>query len=112
MATYIPDRGDLVWLNFTPQSGREQSGRRPAIVLSPSAYNQKTSLAICCPITSHEKKHPFEVRVGGKKIAGVILSDHIKNLDWKERKAIFIEKARTEVLNECTAKISALLLLQ
>ncbi len=110
MASYIPDRGDLIWLNFTPQSGREQSGRRPAIVLSPAAYNQKTSLAICCPITSHEKKYPFEVKVYCKKIEGVVLSDHIKNLDWKECKAIFIEKAQPEVLDECMAKISALLL--
>lgn len=108
--SYIPERGDLVWLNFTPQSGHEQKGTRPALVISPSNYNKKTGLAVCCPITSNIKGYPFEVQMRGKKIEGAVLSDHLKNLDWKARKAKFIEKANREVLSECLAKISALLL--
>lgn len=108
--SYTPDRGDVVWLNFTPQAGHEQMGTRPALVLSPKKYNKKTSLAICCPITSHVKGYPFEVLISGKKINGAVLSDHLKNLDWKTRKAKYIEKARPEVVLECAAKISALII--
>ncbi len=110
MATYIPDRGDLVWLNFTPQTGHEQRGKRPALVVSPRAYNKKTGLALCCPITSNIKGYPFEVIVKGKKVKGAILSDHLKNLDWKARKARFIEKSRSAILSECLEKISTLIL--
>lgn len=107
---FVPDRADIIWLNFTPQSGHEQRGLRPALVLSPKNYNQKTGLAICCPITTKIKGYPFEVLVSGKKIQGAVLSDHLKNLDWKSRKATFIEKATSTVMDECFAKISALLL--
>ena len=107
---YIPNRGDVVWLNFTPQAGHEQMGTRPALVLSPEKYNKKTGLAVCCPITSNVKGYPFEVNISGKKINGVILSDHLKNLDWKVRKAKFIEKASKEVVQECSMKISALII--
>jgi mRNA interferase MazF len=106
---YIPDRGDIVWLNFTPQAGHEQQGLRPAIIISPKLYNKKTNLALCCPITSNQKGYPFEVQVSGKKIDGVILSDHIKNLDWKARKVKFIEKASFLALNECIEKLSVLI---
>lgn len=108
--SYIPDRGDIVWLNFTPQSGHEERGTRPALVLSPSKYNKKTGLAVCCPITSQVKGYPFEVILEGKKVKGAVLSDHLKNLDWKTRRAKFIEKASRLVLKECTSKISALIL--
>ena len=108
--SYIPNRGDVVWLNFTPQAGHEQMGTRPALVLSPEKYNKKTGLAVCCPITSNVKGYPFEVNISGKKINGVVLSDHIKNLDWKVRKAKFIEKASKEVIEECSMKISALII--
>jgi mRNA interferase MazF len=107
---YIPNRGDIVWLNFSPHKGHEQKGKRPAIVISPKAYNQKTSLALCCPITSNVKDYPFEVDLKGKKVSGVILADHLKNLDWKARKIKFIEKAKTPVVNECIEKISVLIL--
>jgi mRNA interferase MazF len=107
---YTPDRGDIVWLNFTPQAGHEQMGTRPALVLSPKKYNLKTGLAICCPITSNVKGYPFEVLIQGEKIHGAILSDHIKNLDWKVRKAKFIEKAPKEAVQDCSMKISALLI--
>jgi mRNA interferase MazF len=108
--SYIPDRGDIIWLNFTPQAGHEQKGTRPALVISPRQYNEKTHLAICCPITSQIKGYPFETLVQGKKINGAALCDHLKNLDWKTRKAKFIEKAQDTVISECTAKISALIL--
>ena len=108
--SYVPDRGDIVWLNFTPQAGHEQRGTRPAIIISPKIYNKKTNLALCCPITSNIKGYPFEVVVRGKKIDGVILSDHLKNLDWKAREIKFIEKASTLVLTECIEKISTLII--
>jgi len=109
-AAYTPDKGDLVWLKFTPQAGHEQRGKRPAIVISPKAYNKKTGLALCCPITSNVKGYPFEVLVEGKKINGAILSDHLKSLDWKARKAKFIEKSTPSSLKECVDKISTLIL--
>ena len=85
---YIPDAGDLIWLTFDPPAGREQAGRRPALVLSPAAYNEITSLALVCPITSRVKGYPFEVSLPeGLPVSGVVLSDHLKSLDWKERKA-------------------------
>lgn len=108
--SYIPNRGDVVWLNFTPQAGHEQIGTRPALVLSPEKYNKKTGLAVCCPITSNLKGYPFEVNISGKKIRGVVLSDHLKNLDWKVRKVKFIEKASKEVVEQCSMKISALII--
>src|SRR2546425_7609843 len=85
---YVPDVGDLVWLNFMPQAGHEQAGRRPALVLSPLTYNDKASLAVVCPITSRAKGYPFEVPLPkGLMIAGVVLADHLKSVDWRERRA-------------------------
>jgi mRNA interferase MazF len=107
---YVPNRGDIVWLNFTPQAGHEQMGARPALILSPEKYNKKTGLAVCCPITSKVKGYPFEVVISGKKINGAILSDHLKNLDWKIRKAKFIEKAPKEAVEQCSMKIAALII--
>ena len=107
---YVPDRGDIVWLSFNPQTGHEQSGRRPALVISPQAYNEKTDLAIFCPITSHIKGYPFEVNIPyDLEISGVILSDQIKNLDWKTRKAEFICKLPKVALTETLNKINVLL---
>ena len=90
---YTPERGDIVWLTFTPQAGHEQAGRRPALVLSPKAYNGKVGLAIFCPITSQVKGYPFEVAVPqGLTVGGVILSDQVKSLDWKARQAEFVSR--------------------
>ena len=106
---YIPARGDVIWLSFNPQSVHEQSGHRPAIVISPKAYNEKVGLALCCPITSKIKEYPFEVRIIIKnKIDGVILSDQIKSLDWKERQASYIGAASNETLDETVEKLSLL----
>lgn len=106
---YIPDRGDLVWVDFNPTRGREQAKVRPAIVVSPKSYNQKTSLAIMCPITSVQKDYPFEVVVSDKKVSGVILSDHVRSLDWKARNAKFISKAKPSVMTEVQTKLGLLI---
>ena len=85
---YVPERGDIVWLQFNPQAGHEQSGKRPALVLSPKAYNTKVGLAVFCPVTSRIKGYPFEVTIPeGMKASGAVLSDQVKSLDWRRRKA-------------------------
>ncbi len=109
---YVPDRGDVVWLNFNPQAGREQAGHRPALVLSPKEYNRKTGLAVMCPMTTQVKGYPFEVEITTGAQRGVVLSDHLKNLDWRERKVTFKGKASQSVLKEVTEKISALLAIE
>ena len=106
--SYIPDRGDIIWLEFDPQKGHEQKGRRPGIVLSKKEYNQKSNLAIICPITSKIKDYPFEVRINSI-IQGVILSDQIRSIDWKSRNAAFIEKIPEEILKEILENIDLLL---
>jgi len=108
---YVPQRGDLVYVNFDPQAGSEQAGRRPALVLSPAEYNSRTGLAIMCPVTSNVKGYPFEVEIpsAGGKLSGVVLSDHVKNLDWRVRKADFVAKAPTSLLDDVLAKLNALL---
>jgi mRNA interferase MazF len=107
---YVPDTGDLVWLDLNPQRGREQSGRRPALVLSPAAYNEKTSLALVCPVTSRTKGYPFEVTLPpGLEVAGVVLADHVKSLDWKERRAELAGRVPAEVLSEVLARLAPLL---
>ena len=109
MVTYIPDRGDIVWLQFNPQSGHEQAGKRPALTLSPKAYNQKVGLAIFCPITNQEKGYPFEVKVVSSKISGAILADQVKSLDWRKREAEFIAKAPSGVINEAIGLLNTLI---
>jgi len=106
---YSPERGDIVWLNFNPQSGHEQKGKRPAIVISPKEYNEKTGLGLFCPITSKIKNYPFEVKINIKKINGVVLSDQIKSLDWETREIEFIAKETYETINEIINKVSILL---
>lgn len=88
---YIPKKGDIIWLNFNPQVGREQRGRRPALVISPNSYNRKVGLILVCPITSKIKGYPFEVELPEELlIKGVILSDQVKSLDYKIRQAEYI----------------------
>ena len=106
---YFPDRGDIVWLQFDPQAGHEQAGRRPAFVVSPRAYNRKVGLALFCPITSKAKGYPFEVPLPkGGKARGAILSDQLTSLDWKARKATRFDVAPDVVIQEVTARILAL----
>jgi len=86
---YIPDRGDVVWLMFDPQAGHEQAGRRPALVISPKAYNAKIGLSFVCPITGQAKQYPFEVGIpSGLPVSGVVLADQLKSLDWRREKRI------------------------
>jgi len=107
---YIPDRGDLVWLNFRPQTGREQAGRRPAVVLSPKTYNRPTRLALVCPITSQCKGYPFEVVLPeGLAVQGVVLSDQVKSLDWHARQAERAGKLDAATLKEVVEKAIVLL---
>lgn len=107
---YVPDSGDIVWITFNPQAGHEQAGRRPSLVMSPKAYNGKVGLAILCPITSQVKGYPFEVLIPeGLEVKGAILSDQVKSLDWKARKAEFSCKLPPETFNEVVRKLSALI---
>jgi len=107
--SYVPARGDLVWLQFTPGVGHEQAGHRPALVISPSSYNRRVGLAICCPVTSQVKGYPFEVLLPtGLGVEGAILSDQIKGLDWRVRKARRIGRVPTDILQEAVGKILAL----
>ncbi len=107
---YVPDRGDIVWMSFTPQAGHEQAGHRPALIVSPQAYNALTNLALCCPITSQVKGYPFEVSLPPEgRISGVVLADQIRSLDWKARQARFECETTNGVLQEVIGKVSALL---
>ena len=107
---YVPDRGDAVWIDLTPQVGHEQAGRRPAFVVSPALYNKKAGLAIFCPITTKVKGYPFEVKLpSGLKVKGVVLSDQIKSLDWRARRAKFCCKLPQEVTAEIVQKVAALI---
>ncbi len=104
----VPDAGDVVWLAFSPQSGHEQAGHRPALVLSPASYNRKTSMMVCCPMTTQVKGYPFEVVVT-QDPPSAILSDQIKSLDWRARKAARKGRVPDAVLDEVRAKIRALI---
>lgn len=107
---YVPEAGDLVWLTFDPQTGREQRGRRPAVIVSPRIYNARSELAVVCPITSNVKGRMFEVTVPpGGRIEGAVLVNHLKSLDWKERRAQFAGKLDEDTLEEIRERIRPLL---
>ena len=107
---YVPERGDAIWLQFNPQAGHEQAGRRPALVLSPKSYNNKVGLLICCPITNQVKGYPFEVQLPDNiGVTGVVLSDQVKSLDWKARNADFIANIPDETIRDVLAKLNTLL---
>jgi len=105
---YVPDAGDIVWLQFDPQAGHEQAGHRPALVLSPASYNGKTGLMVCCPLTTRIKGYPFEVAISGRPPA-VALADQVKNLDWRARGAIRKGRAADAELAEVRAKARAVI---
>jgi len=110
MAEYVPKQGDVVWLDFDPQAGHEQKGRRPALVLSPSRYNRVTGLMVCCPMTNQVKGYPFEVAMKGVRgVSGVALADQVKSLDWRARHAEKKGQVTKAVLAEALAKARALL---
>ena len=107
---YVPQCGDVVWITLNPQAGYEQAGRRPAVVLSPQSYNGKTGLAIFCPITNQIKGYPFEVIIpAGLSVAGAVLSDQVKSLDWRARNAELICTLPTETISEVLQKLGTLL---
>ena len=108
----VPDRGDVIWIDFNPQSGHEQAGRRPALIVSPESYNGKVGLAIMCPITSRRKGYPFEVQIpDGYRVSGVVLSDQVKSLDWQTRGAEIVQRLPEAVVNEVLAKLATLLII-
>lgn len=108
--TYLPGRGEIIWITYNPQAGHEQTGRRPALVLSPAAYNDKVGLAILCPITSQVKGYPFEVVIpDGLPIGGVVLSDQVKSLDWRVRQAEWIGELPQAAFEEVLQKLATLI---
>jgi len=110
MSAYVPDRGDLVWLEFDPQAGHEQAGHRPALVLSPRRYNGPSGLMLCCPITTRIKGYPFEVAlVDERGVPSVVLADQVKSLDWRARGARRKGRAPQPVIGEALGKLGALL---
>lgn len=110
MNGYVPQRGDLIWIDFDPQVGREQRGRRPALVLSPKKYNAKSALALICPVTSKAKGYPFEVALPeGLEVGGVILADQLRSLDYQGRSARFISRLPMEKCQEVIGRAQALL---
>lgn len=107
---YVPDVGDLVWCSFSPQAGREQAGRRPALVLSPRSYNTKAGLCLLCPVTGQAKGYPFEVSLPpGLPVQGVVLGDHLKSADWQARTVEMIGSVPAEVLAQVRARLRPLL---
>jgi len=107
---YIPERGDIVWLDFSPTLGREQRGKRPAVVISSKIYNERSGLALVCPITSKAKGYNFEAEAREKKINGVALADHVRSLDWKIRNPKFISKLAPENFREIIGKLTVLII--
>jgi mRNA interferase MazF len=104
-----PERGDVVWIDFDPQSGREQAGRRPALVLSPTRYNRLVGLLIACPVTTHAKGYPFESPLPADlSVHGVVLADHVRSLDWRTRHAEFLCKVPAKVVDDVAAKVRVL----
>ena len=108
-STYVPDAGDVVWLEFDPQAGHEQAGHRPALVISPASYNRKSGLMVCCPLTTQIKGYPFEVVTQVDGVDCAVLSDQVKSLDWKIRRAKKKAVVSAEVMLHVKAKIKALL---
>jgi len=106
---YVPDRGHLVWLTFDPQAGHEQAGTRPALVISPANYNRRVGLALFCPVTAQVKGYPFEVLLPpGVKVQGAILSDQVKTLDWRARRARAAGSVPAQVLDDVVARVMTL----
>jgi mRNA interferase MazF len=104
----VPRSGDVVWLQFDPQAGHEQAGHRPAVVVSPAAYNGRTGLMLCCPATTRVKGYPFEVAIGGQP-PSVALADQVKSLDWRARNAVRKGRVSVSELAELRAKLTALI---
>jgi mRNA interferase MazF len=112
-SSYVPERGDILWLDFSPQAGHEQAGRRPALTLSPAAYNKLRGMGLFCPITTRTKSWPFELEIPtGNSVHGYALCDQVRNLDWKTRNAIFIQEAPKDLINEALALLEPLVAIE
>ena len=110
VSRYVPDRGDVVWMNFSPQAGREQAGRRPALILSSKAYNRKTGRCIACPVTSQIKGYPFEFRLPvGCAVQGAVLADHVKNQDWQARQVDLADVVPDDFVDQVADLVDALM---
>ena len=107
---YVPERGDFVWIQLNPRTGHEQSGHPPALVLSPKSYNRKTGLCVVCPATRQANGYAFEVPIEVGDVSGVILADHVRNVDWQARDLTLIQRAGRDVLDEVIARLEALLI--
>jgi len=110
-AKFVPARGDIVWINFSPQEGHEQAGKRPALVISPKLYNEQVGLMLCCPITTQIKGFPFEVAIKAIDKPGVVLADQVKSFDWRARRAEKVNAAPEPIVKEVIAKVKALLVI-
>jgi mRNA interferase MazF len=109
-ASFVPERGDVVWISLSPQAGHEQAGRRPALILSPAAYNTKVGLALICPITGQVKGYPFEVLVpAGLPVRGAVLADQVKSVDWSAHRADLIGRLPVAFVSKVLAKVKSLL---
>jgi mRNA interferase MazF len=107
---YIPCKGDFVWLNFDPQSGHEQKGRRTAIIVSNTLFNEKTGLAFACPTTTRDRDYPFHLRIPpGLPVHGVVMIDQVKSIDYSARKVVFISQAPKDLLDDILAILDAIL---
>lgn len=110
MARYVPDRGDVVWLDFSPTSGHEQTGHRPALVVTPGVYNRRSGLMLCCPITSRLRRYPFVVPLLGEpEASGAVLADQVRAIDWRARRARKQGRASDRTVQEVLARLQALL---
>jgi len=108
-STYVPERGDVAWMDLNPQAGREQSGRRPVVVLSLGSYNRRAGLAVVCPVTSRSKGYPYEEAIpDGSPVVGVVLADHVKSLDWRSRRAEFVGRLAPEFVALILFKVQSI----
>jgi mRNA interferase MazF len=109
-SAYCPDAGDFIWIELDPSKGHEQRGRRPAVVLSPRAYNDRAGLCVASPITGHAKGYPFEVAIpSGHSVSGAVLADQVRSLSWPQRNAVLAGRAHADLLNDVREKIAALI---
>ncbi|MFL5385459.1 MAG: endoribonuclease MazF [Longimicrobiaceae bacterium] len=107
---YVPSRGDVVWMDLSRRAGHEQSGHRPALIVSPESYNRRVELALICPITSRVKGFPFEVHIpDGRDVSGVVLADQITSVDWRARGITLMDRLPTEFVETVARKFSKLL---
>ncbi|MBI4599352.1 endoribonuclease MazF [Candidatus Uhrbacteria bacterium] len=107
--TYVPHRGDIVWINLNPTRGHEQGGSRPALVISSQSYNERVGMMLACPITSHVKGYPFEVAIKIQDVEGVVLADHVRSIDWTCRPVCLVGRCDEEIVEDVQHKLNVLI---